>query len=255
MTTKYIITNGSDDNFMLDNWTDLLNDESNDESDENNYSEEEEEVPSHCLISHEVLDENFVSLPCNHYFNFLPLYYELLRNNVRNDLPNIHCPYCRTTHVKTVLPRVKLNKTMVYKFGLNQPAEFCLPFHTCKYEYSSGKQKGKICDATAYVSNNGTYCPTHHKTVQIKKERENIKKEKEEQKVKLKLEKQKVKQEEKDKKLLQKQMIKEEKQKNLLLMKEQKQKLKMEKKLLKIQQNEEKKLLKKKKKKDNDDAI
>lgn len=252
MTTKYIITNGADGNFMLDNWTDLLNDDSNDESNDDNLnSEEEDVVPTHCLISHEVLDQNFISLPCNHYFNFFPLYNELLRNNVRSDLPNIHCPYCRTCHVKTVLPRVKLNKTMVYKFGVNQPAEFCLPFHSCKYVYSSGKQKGNICDSTAYVSNNGTYCPTHHKTVQIKKERENIKKEKEEQKEKMKLEKLKVKQEEKDKRLLQKQMKKEEKQKNMLLMKEQKQKLKNEKKLLKIQQIEEKKLLKKKKKNDN----
>lgn len=244
--TKYIITtNDTEDNEVLGKWTDLLLESDSDI--------ENEQTQTHCLISHELLDQNVITLPCNHSFNFLPLYFELLRQNRR--VPNLHCPYCRTVHIDTVLPHVKLNKSMVYRIGINQPTEFCLPFHTCNYIFSSGKQKGKICPATAYTTSDGTYCAAHHKTIKFKKEKEHAKIEKLHMKQKLKSEKILIKQEEKQQKILQKQLIKEEKQKHINELKLIKQKQKNEQKLMKQQLKEQAKQSKKAKKVANNDEV
>lgn len=221
--TKYVITNDDDDNVALGKWTDLLH-ISDSDTDELSSSQ------SHCLISHELFDHNVISLPCNHSFNFLPLYHELLRQNRRD--PNLHCPYCRTVHIQTVLPHVKLNRSMVYRQGINKPAEYCLPFHSCDYVFSSGKRKGNKCDSTGFFMNNGKYCATHHTTVQLQKEKEIIKEKKDIEKQEMKS----LKQKEKEEKKILKQKVKEEKK---LI----KQKEKEEKKLIKQKEKEEKKLL------------
>lgn len=236
--TKYFISDDTDDNVALGKWTDLLQDSESDN--------ENEQSQTHCLISHDILDNNSITLPCNHSFNFLPLYYELLGHNRR--VPNLHCPYCRIVHIDTVLPHVKLNKSMVYRQGINQPSEFCLPFHTCNYTFSSGKQKGTKCTATAYVSSDGTYCAAHHKTIKFQKEKELAKMKKKEIKQKQKTEMLIIKEEEKKKKTLQKQLLKEEKQNQLKELKLLKQKQKNEQKLLKLKLKEEQKQLKKAKK-------
>jgi hypothetical protein len=233
--TKYVITNDDDDNVALGKWTDLLH-ISDSDTDELSSSQ------SHCLISHELLDHNVISLPCNHSFNFLPLYHELLRQNRRD--PSLHCPYCRTVHVDTVLPHVKLNRSMVYRQGINQPVEFCLPFHSCEYIFSSGKQKGKCCESTAYITKNGKYCSTHHKTVQLQKEKQITKQNKEKEKEEMKSLKQKEKEEMKSLKQKEKEQMKSLKQKEKEQKKSIKQKEKEQKKSIKQKEKEQKKSLK-----------
>ena len=239
--TKYVVSTETEDNVDLGKWTDLLLDSDSDS--EKDDTDTHAATQTHCLISHDLLDKNFISLPCNHYFNFLPLYFELLRQNTR--VPNLHCPYCRTVHIDTVLPHVKLNKTMVYRQGVNQPVEFCLPFHTCDYIFSSGKQKGNKCGATAFITSDGTFCAAHHKTVKIQKEKELVKIEKQNLKQKLKIEKLMIKEEEKKQKKLEKQIIKEEKQNKIKELKLLKQQKKYEQKLIKQKLKDEKKQLKK----------
>ena len=56
-----------------------------------------------CLISNEPLTRNSIRLPCNHTFNYLPLYKEICKQkNKYNSLEitklkshQIKCPYCR----------------------------------------------------------------------------------------------------------------------------------------------------------------
>jgi hypothetical protein len=66
-----------------------------------------------CLITHQLLTENFVKLNCGHKFNYEPLFHDILNhkqkyNNMESSqtaLTNneIRCPYCRTKQ-KGVLP-------------------------------------------------------------------------------------------------------------------------------------------------------
>ena len=228
--TKYVISNDNDDSIALGKWTDLLL-----ISDSDSDNGELDTTQSHCLISHELLDQNCITLPCNHLFNFLPLYSEHLKKNKR--VPNLHCPYCRTVHINTVLPHVKLHKSMIYRQGINQPIEYCLPFHKCDYVFSSGKQKGKRCDSPGFITNNGKYCANHHKTIQLQKEKEITKKNKN----KIKEEKKSLQQKEKEEKKSLQQKEKEEK-------KSIKQKEKEEKKSIKQKEKEEKKSIKQKEK-------
>jgi hypothetical protein len=58
-----------------------------------------------CLISNEPLIENFVELPCNHKFNYIPLFHDIknhkqIFNNMEGKSTHlnhneIRCPYCR----------------------------------------------------------------------------------------------------------------------------------------------------------------
>jgi hypothetical protein len=251
--TKYVVKEGEESVFhsclTQGKWTDLL-DYSSDELDcvsNSNGAESNDDTSSSisgnnkkengvqcCLISHDPLDKNCLTLPCNHTFNFLPLYEEVLMHNLRE--PKIKCPYCRTIHNDTVLPHVKLNKNMVYRIGVNQPVGFCIPFHTCQYIF---KQKNTKCDTTAYHSSLGTYCPLHQKTVQIQLKNAELKKEKDKLKDQKKLESLKAKEQLK----LEKKKIKEEEKK---LKKKQKEDALLQEKIKKQKNKEQKKLLKQK---------
>ena len=56
-----------------------------------------------CLISGSVLDENHITLDCNHKFNYVPLYNDIIQqkltynsNNLKKlKINEITCPYCR----------------------------------------------------------------------------------------------------------------------------------------------------------------
>lgn len=64
-----------------------------------------------CLITNNALTEHHVTLPCNHTFNYIPLYNEVnIQKCVKNTaetskllINELKCPYCRKIH-KTVLP-------------------------------------------------------------------------------------------------------------------------------------------------------
>ena len=58
-----------------------------------------------CYITNEELNRTSVLLPCNHSFNYYPLYQEIIKQkcSIRNRLNHlslemIECPYCRQVH-------------------------------------------------------------------------------------------------------------------------------------------------------------
>ncbi len=121
-----------------------------------------------CLISKLALDHNHISLPCNHKFNFIPLYNEIKSQKVnvnrletsRLYICEIKCPYCRTIHSK-LLPHIVLNSGMNYIIGVNTPKKYCMDFHTCSYVFKCGNRKNTTCSDTAYYSDIGCYCKRH----------------------------------------------------------------------------------------------
>ena len=55
-----------------------------------------------CLITREPLTDNYITLECNHKFNYLPLYNEVSNQKINTYLETtylkinqIKCPYCR----------------------------------------------------------------------------------------------------------------------------------------------------------------
>lgn len=124
-----------------------------------------------CLLTNLPLDKNSIKLPCNHEFNFLPLYKEVVQQKTRTISSHLNtdklayhqikCPYCRQK-IDNLLPHVRLNKEMGFLSGVNAPEKMCMDFHTCTYTFKSGKNKDQCCSKTAYNNVVGCYCSTHH---------------------------------------------------------------------------------------------
>ena len=126
-----------------------------------------------CLLTNLPLDDNMITLPCNHSFNFFPLYNEVVNQKTghhigleinRLTFTQIKCPYCRQKYNK-LLPHIRLNEKMLYISGVNSPEKICMDFKDCSYIFKSGKNKGNFCSKTAFHSSNGCYCDTHQKRV------------------------------------------------------------------------------------------
>ena len=124
-----------------------------------------------CLLTNLPLDKNSIKLPCNHEFNFVPLYKEVVQQKTRTisshlntdklAFNQIKCPYCRQK-MDSLLPHVRLNKEMCFISGVNTPEKMCMDFHTCNYLFKSGKNKDNCCPKPAYIDVEGCYCSTHH---------------------------------------------------------------------------------------------
>ena len=78
-----------------------------------NENESNDNNKERCLISNELLENNAITLVCNHKFNFLELYNEVVEQKTKKLLDNsklklneIKCPYCRTVNNK-IMPYFK----------------------------------------------------------------------------------------------------------------------------------------------------
>jgi DNA polymerase III alpha subunit (gram-positive type) len=171
-----------------------------------------------CLITNQPLTENYVTLECNHKFNYMPLFNDIRNHKKKfNSLEShklssteIRCPYCRNKQ-KKLLPYYESMGTSMKVVGVN-----AMP------EPPPGYQTGICCfDDSNYCSsnvmmldlNNKTYCSSHYSYASYQFKKAAIKKEKEEAKQKAKEEMKKTKEETKQKEKEAKQKEKEEKQK------------------------------------------
>jgi hypothetical protein len=128
-----------------------------------------------CLITNNALTEHHVTLPCNHTFNYVPLYHEVnVQKCVKNTaetskllIDEIKCPYCRKIH-KMVLPYCeKLCDKCPPLYGVNTiDIKFKL-INCCsyvKYVYTDGTQLH--CDLTGdnlhyHEEDKQYYCYNH----------------------------------------------------------------------------------------------
>jgi hypothetical protein len=130
-----------------------------------------------CLITKLPLDKNKIVLPCNHSFNFMPLYKDVYNQKIKTPISyletnrlkynQIKCPYCRNIF-DMLLPHVRINKEMIYCNGINSPPTLCMPFHKCNHIFISGKNKNTQCSQSGYYEGDNCYCVTHHKIMSNK---------------------------------------------------------------------------------------
>jgi hypothetical protein len=116
-----------------------------------------EKSPQHiCMISHEPLTYNALTLSCKHTFNYLPLYNELCQHNNKQ---SINCPYCRSKSEK-LIPFIPLpGVTKIY--GVNYPTKWCMPMPKCVFIIKTGMYKGLACEHNGVEYEHGTFCSKH----------------------------------------------------------------------------------------------
>jgi hypothetical protein len=105
-----------------------------------------------CLISHEPLTYNAITLTCKHMFNYVPLYHELC---IHNNKQFINCPYCRMPSEKLIpfLPLPTVTKIV----GVNYPTKWCMPTPKCSFV------KTKKCENNGLEYEHGLFCHKHMK--------------------------------------------------------------------------------------------
>jgi len=116
-----------------------------------------------CLISKEELTDNFITLPCKHTFNYVPLYKEVILQKITPNyletsrlLPyQIRCPYCRAI-VNNLLPYIPLNNVEKIT-NVNHPFSKCMKHLECDQKLKNGK----LCSKSAYKINGQIYCQKH----------------------------------------------------------------------------------------------
>jgi hypothetical protein len=105
-----------------------------------------------CMISHEPLTYNAITLSCKHSFNYLPLFKEL---SLYNNSKSIFCPYCRTKADK-LIPYIPL-PTVTKINGVNSPSKYCMPGPKCAFLI---KKQAK-CNHSGVEYAHGTFCEKH----------------------------------------------------------------------------------------------
>ena len=115
---------------------------------------------SMCMISHELLTYNSITLACSHSFNYVPLYNELcLYLNMNKDY--INCPYCRCK-INKLIPFIPLpGITKIY--GVNYPPKLSMPAPKCSFIIKAGIHKGLPCGHSGIEYEQGVLCDKHMK--------------------------------------------------------------------------------------------
>ncbi len=125
-----------------------------------------------CLISQQKLTRSHISLPCEHKFNYMPLYNEIYKQKQKNlfevcnlGVNQIKCPYCRTVFDK-LLPYIP-SECVLKSNGVNYPFKYCME-NTIKCQWQKIKNTCIIkCNKVAqYMGANemgaNDYCKTHY---------------------------------------------------------------------------------------------
>lgn len=128
-----------------------------------------------CLITDQPLTENFITLSCNHKFNYLPLFEEIKRQkniNYTNYLETTHlkineikCPYCRSIQPK-LLPYISSMGEDTLIKGVTIPKKYSMNMIKCPKVIKYGKRKGKECGKNCDKFDG--FCKTHIKLINNK---------------------------------------------------------------------------------------
>ena len=97
-----------------------------------------DDADNYCLITKERLHPNHVTLSCNHKFNYIPIYKEIVyQKNKANttfeitklSYDEIKCPYCRRI-TRKLLPYIPYPSVKQIKY-VNSPDELCMSTMKC----------------------------------------------------------------------------------------------------------------------------
>ena len=119
-----------------------------------------------CLITNNILENNHITLDCNHKFNYSAIFNEIknqkLNRNTKEvqylQLGQIKCPYCRYVQ-KGLLPD---RDNFPNIRGVNWPKSLQFKPDNCEYIFLSGKKKNTTCNKKCI----GKYCPSHQKIME-----------------------------------------------------------------------------------------
>lgn len=138
----------------------------------NNYNDDDKNNNKLCLITNKELDENHITLDCNHKFNYIPLINELknqklVKNYYDNSRPlinQIKCPYCRTFTNKIIPYFSSLYSEKIY--GVNSSNKF-QKIKLLECQYINKKNNNKCCD-NACKTEYGILCEKHYNIMKNK---------------------------------------------------------------------------------------
>jgi hypothetical protein len=147
----------SEDNFNFFNELNKEDDAEHNSIISNNDNNDNNDNNKMCMISHLPITYNSVTLPCNHTFNYMPLYNEL--SLIHNHNRTIKCPYCRKLSIQ-LLPYIPL-PGVAKKYGINIPKTLCLDAPKCLNIIKSGNHKGLKCGKDGMEGPEGTFCKKH----------------------------------------------------------------------------------------------
>lgn len=127
--------------------------------------ESQEESADLCLITNSPLTENFVTLNCNHKFNYDAIYNDIHCHKKKyNSMERcavkqkeIRCPYCRTIH-PSLLPHIEGYQKVHGVNYYDEKLEITSTYNNCISDYT----KGVCCYVSAPVDNITPKCNTHY---------------------------------------------------------------------------------------------
>lgn len=133
-----------------------------------------------CLLTQEALGLNYITLPCGHKYNYIPICKEIASmKNTKHHYYNhgiklmrgqTYCPYCRQVFNK-LLPKIPSIDFTPEKYVCSSTNY--IDHRSCKHVFQSGKRKGQCCGKkNAFDSQYGTFCSHHtckHKAVKTAK--------------------------------------------------------------------------------------
>lgn len=132
--------------------------------------EDSDSEANKCLITGEELTRDFITLKCNHSFNYEDLFYEISKQKEKTyletsklALSDVKCPYCRT--IQRGLIPLNDNYPDLRRRGVNLPKTLTYKPNKCKTIIKSGAKKGEICNKPCYYE----HCCTHLKNINKKK--------------------------------------------------------------------------------------
>jgi len=130
-------------------FNEILNDDSLEQSHENEL----------CPISGQIIDNNAITLPCGHKFDYKSLLLDLSTNKKYEKYSgSSKCPYCRCIYSGTIPYRPDLFIKKVT--GINYPVSNCFSKHECFYT----KDK-EVCSINATIPVQDKFaCWRHYKT-------------------------------------------------------------------------------------------
>jgi len=138
----------------------------------NNSDSDDDDEKNICLISCSPLKKNYITLPCNHVFNYIDMVKALTKQKSRNSMNTLRlktnelqCPYCRNVY-QNILPFIPSEEFPNKIFGVTSPKNYCMNCFPCQWKLKSGQNKGNVCGCSGYENNNGTFCSKHHKLVE-----------------------------------------------------------------------------------------
>ena len=105
-----------------------------------------------CYITKEPIKHE-IKLKCSHSFEYSALLNHLFETQ-RNSRYHI-CPYCRTKH-EWFIPYYETCGIQKIK-----PSIFNNNYLKCSHHFCHGKNKGKQCESSGHVFDNGIYCFKH----------------------------------------------------------------------------------------------